>query len=61
MTSQRPPGKPESPSELASLRVQIDAVDDQILALLDQRARWSCKRVGEIKRERRETFPRPAA
>src|ERR1700733_2180830 len=58
MTASRPPGKPESPSELASLRVQIDAVDDQILALLDRRAQV-VQRVGEIKRERRETFHVP--
>jgi chorismate mutase/prephenate dehydratase len=46
------------PSELADLRAQIDAVDDQILALLDRRAEV-VRRVGEIKRERRETFHVP--
>jgi chorismate mutase/prephenate dehydratase len=40
--------------ELAQLREQIDAVDDQILALLDRRAEV-VRRVGEVKRERRET------
>ncbi len=55
-----PSGAPAvaSPSELASLREQIDAVDDQILALLDRRAQV-VRRVGEIKRERRETFHVP--
>jgi chorismate mutase/prephenate dehydratase len=54
------PSAPPSPpnAELASLRVQIDAVDDQILALLDRRAEV-VRRVGEIKRERRETFHVP--
>jgi chorismate mutase/prephenate dehydratase len=45
-------------AELATLRARIDAVDDQILALLDQRAEV-VRRVGEIKRERRETFHVP--
>ena len=49
---------PPDDSELGSLRVQIDAVDDQILALLDRRAEV-VRRVGEIKRERRETFHVP--
>ncbi|HEX4406322.1 MAG TPA: chorismate mutase [Polyangia bacterium] len=49
---------PPDNSELGSLRVQIDAVDDQILALLDRRAEV-VRRVGEIKRERRETFHVP--
>jgi chorismate mutase/prephenate dehydratase len=54
------PKAPPSPpnAELAELRVKIDAVDDQILALLDRRAEV-VRRVGEIKRERRETFHVP--
>jgi chorismate mutase/prephenate dehydratase len=53
------PTPPSPPSaELGQLRVQIDAVDDQILALLDRRAEV-VRRVGEIKRERRETFHVP--
>jgi chorismate mutase/prephenate dehydratase len=52
-----PKGGPPN-AELAELRVKIDAVDDQILALLDRRAEV-VRRVGEIKRERRETFHVP--
>jgi chorismate mutase / prephenate dehydratase len=48
----------ESKLELSALRAQIDAVDDQILALLDRRAEV-VRRVGEIKRERRQTFHVP--
>jgi chorismate mutase/prephenate dehydratase len=48
----------DSKPELGALRAQIDAVDDQILALLDRRAEV-VRRVGEIKRERRETFHVP--
>jgi chorismate mutase/prephenate dehydratase len=50
--------KPAPSAELGELRVRIDAIDDQILALLDQRAQV-VQRVGEIKRERRETFHVP--
>jgi chorismate mutase / prephenate dehydratase len=65
-----PTGRPKDPQpapqphlpavlpELAELRVQIDTVDDQILALLDRRAQV-VQRVGEIKRQRRETFHAP--
>jgi chorismate mutase/prephenate dehydratase len=48
----------DSKAELGALRAEIDAVDDQILALLDRRAEV-VRRVGEIKRERRETFHVP--
>jgi chorismate mutase / prephenate dehydratase len=45
--------------ELASLRTEIDAADDEILALLDRRAAV-VRRVGELKRARREpTFHVP--
>jgi chorismate mutase/prephenate dehydratase len=62
-TSPPPPQEDQSPleasgAELASLRVQIDAVDDEILALLDRRAEV-VRRVGELKRQRRETFHVP--
>ena len=49
---------PAPPAELAALRAQIDSVDDQILALLDRRAEV-VRRVGEIKRERSQTFHVP--
>ncbi len=61
MTSPRRPAPPPAApaaSELGALRARIDAVDDQILALLDARAEV-VRRVGEIKRERRETFHVP--
>jgi chorismate mutase/prephenate dehydratase len=60
----QPPQRDDAPpasaatSELASLRTRIDALDDQILGLLDRRAEV-VRRVGEIKRERRETFHVP--
>jgi len=47
MQDTRPPG--EAPGELAGLREGIDAVDREIVRLLDERARLA-KRVGEIKR-----------
>src|SRR5262245_61618428 len=58
-TSGRPsdPTLPKLP-ELVSLREQIDALDDQMLALLDRRAEI-VRRVGELKRSRRETFHVP--
>ena len=59
------PAKPAKPPEpdadtagLGTLREQIDQLDDQMLALLDRRAEI-VKRVGEIKRSRRETFHVP--
>jgi chorismate mutase/prephenate dehydratase len=59
---QRPPssspGSSTPDGELASLRKQIDSVDDQILALLDQRAEV-VRRVGDLKRSRREAFHVP--
>src|SRR5215471_5475149 len=54
---QQPPGSPSDP-ELASLRDQIDALDDQMLALLDRRAEV-VRRVGELKRSRSESFHVP--
>jgi chorismate mutase / prephenate dehydratase len=45
-------------AELGALRARIDAVDDELLALLDRRAEV-VRRVGELKRERRETFHVP--
>lgn len=48
---------PTDPS-LAALRAQIDAVDDQILALLDRRAAV-VQEVGRQKREKRQTFHVP--
>jgi len=44
--------------DLASLRAEIDSVDDQILALLDRRA-VVVQEVGRQKRERRQTFHVP--
>src|SRR5215470_9999907 len=52
------PSEPKPDPELASLRSEIDGVDDQILALLDRRAEM-VKRVGELKRSRREAFHVP--
>ncbi len=56
------PPRPDAGSpdpELASLRTEIDATDDEILALLDRRAAV-VRRVGELKRARREpTFHVP--
>src|SRR5260221_89193 len=49
---------PSGAAEVGALRAGIDAVDDQILALLDAGAEV-VRRVGEIKRERRETFHVP--
>ncbi|HEX3698209.1 MAG TPA: prephenate dehydratase domain-containing protein [Polyangia bacterium] len=45
-------------SDLPSLRGEIDGIDDQILGLLDRRAEV-VKRVGELKRQRAETFHVP--
>src|SRR6476660_977920 len=47
-----------APDDLAKLRVAIDAVDNQILALLDRRAEV-VREVGRHKRERREAFHVP--
>src|SRR4051794_16090418 len=56
------PPKPTEPTAdtagLTHLREQIDELDNQMLALLDRRAEV-VKRVGEIKRSRRETFHVP--
>lgn len=58
-----PPGGAQAPAsaadpELAGLRAEIDAVDDQILALLDRRAS-AVKKVGELKRRRSQAFHVP--
>src|SRR3954468_18386 len=58
MSAPRPTAAPAPPSGLGELREQIDRLDDQILALLDRRAEV-VRRVGEIKRSRRETFHVP--
>lgn len=47
--------QPKTPDELSTLRLQIDALDAQLLALLAQRAAlvqraWDCKRAGGIER-----------
>jgi len=47
-----------SPPEIAALRAEIDALDDQMLALLDRRAEV-VRHVGDLKRSRRETFHVP--
>src|SRR5215831_12051951 len=52
-----PPGSPSDP-ELASLRAQIDALDDQMLTLLDRRAEV-VRTVGDLKRGRRKAFHVP--
>src|SRR6266478_3295347 len=44
--------------DLASLRGEIDGIDDQILSLLDRRAEV-VKSVGDLKRRRAETFHVP--
>jgi chorismate mutase/prephenate dehydratase len=50
------PGEPDD--DLTMLRVQIDRVDDQILALLDRRAEV-VREVGRRKRERQASFHAP--
>jgi chorismate mutase / prephenate dehydratase len=41
-------GGPEAPGEMENLRTRIDAVDGEIVRLLDERARMA-RRIGEIK------------
>lgn len=50
--------KPESTPELARLREQIDALDAQLLQLLNDRARVA-EQVGEVKKREGSTFFRP--
>ncbi len=49
---------PQASPELASLRVQIDNIDQQLLTLLNQRA-LVAERVGEIKKREGTPFFRP--
>ena len=49
---------PIQSDELAALRVQIDALDQQLLSLLNQRANVA-EKVGEIKRAEGTPFFRP--
>ena len=58
MSAPRRPADPDAATGLRGLREEIDGLDNQILALLDRRAEV-VKRVGEIKRSRRETFHVP--
>ena len=46
----RPRSGSETKDEMGALRVGIDSVDEEIVRLLDRRARLAC-RIGEIKRE----------
>ena len=46
----RPRSGSETKDEMRALRAGIDSVDEEIVRLLDQRARLAC-RIGEIKRE----------
>ena len=61
MTDPRPPHSTPGPVQseaLAALRQQIDAIDQQLLSLLNQRARVA-EQVGEIKRAEGSPFFRP--
>jgi chorismate mutase/prephenate dehydratase len=58
MSAPRRPAQSDAATGLGELRGEIDGLDNQILALLDRRAEV-VKRVGEIKRSRRETFHVP--
>ena len=49
---------PQSSPDLASLRVQIDNIDQQLLTLLNQRA-LVAERVGEVKKREGTPFFRP--
>ncbi len=53
-----PPTAPESSASLADLRVQIDALDQRLLDLLNQRAHVA-EQVGEIKKREGTPFFRP--
>lgn len=50
--------QPLQSEELASLRIQIDAIDQQLLSLVNQRAKVA-ERVGELKRKEGSPFFRP--
>lgn len=50
--------QPLQSEELASLRVQIDSIDQQLLSLVNQRARVA-EKVGELKRREGSPFFRP--
>ena len=50
--------EPQASPDLAGLRVQIDSIDQQLLSLLNQRARVA-EQVGEIKRAEGSPFFRP--
>ena len=50
--------QPVQSEALAGLRVQIDSIDQQLLSLLNQRARVA-DQVGEIKRAEGSPFFRP--
>lgn len=58
MTDPQPAQGPVQSEALAPLRVQIDAIDQQLLSLLNQRARVA-EKVGEIKRAEGSPFFRP--
>jgi chorismate mutase/prephenate dehydratase len=49
---------PQQTEALGALRVQIDSLDQQLLALLNQRARVA-EQVGELKRQEGSPFFRP--
>lgn len=53
-----PPTAPESSASLADLRVQIDALDQRLLDLLNQRAHVA-EQVGEVKKREGTPFFRP--
>jgi len=50
--------QPQQTEALAALRVQIDTIDQQLLTLLNQRARVA-EQVGELKRQEGSPFFRP--
>ena len=58
MAEQPPSGSTDANASLAPLRAQIDALDRQLLDLLNQRARVA-EQVGEIKRAEGTPFYRP--
>ena len=49
---------PQASPDLASLRVQIDSIDQQLLTLLNQRA-LVAEQVGEVKKREGTPFFRP--
>jgi chorismate mutase/prephenate dehydratase len=57
-TSPAAPAKAEQDINLANLRQQIDSIDQQLLSLLNQRARVA-EAVGEVKRREGTPFFRP--